>query len=381
MTPQQEAATIFRGVVDHLAHRTPQLKPALQQSLHACQIVGWNDARDWFDREIIGYPLGLPLPPYRRVSGRLVWTPEGMPDFSSASIQAGMSMFKEVLRLKEEGTVLDVTAGVDWILGAASLGYAEYSGETSTIEPAQSSTRTSRGLPLKLTRVKRFEAYVFADVIRRIQHITLKFASDRYAFLAFTEALSDICQGYRQQVDAKLHALNFGNHIEAIQNGIRSQNPQDWRQAVYGCRNLFEDLGRLLWQDPRTTYDLLPGSAKNGKLQVTQDKYLNRLSAYLHQQAISKNSDKFPHDELERLKASIHSLASDASSGHGEISLVDARQVVIATYFILGALVTKTDMAPVVSYKSTIGKRLDDPAAANNPNNPNLHTLQIENRP
>src|SRR5215204_2542774 len=137
--------------------------------------------------------------------------------------------------------------------------------------------------------MKVFSPEVFASLLNRLEHAVLEHASKNYTFLMYGEALTHIWEGYRQEVDAKLSDLNYGNHLKTIQNGIRSTNPEDWRLAAYGCRNLFEDVAAYLWQDPRPTYDLLPGKAKNGHLEVTQDKYLNRLSAYLHQQEITRS--------------------------------------------------------------------------------------------
>lgn len=44
---------------------------------------------------------------------------------------------------------------------------------------------------------------------------------------------------------------------------------------------------------------------------------------------------------------SIRSLIELQSQAHGPVMKEDARSVAIATYFILGELVTKTDMQPI----------------------------------
>lgn len=51
---------------------------------------------------------------------------------------------------------------------------------------------------------------------------------------------------------------------------------------MYACRSLLSGAASYLWRDPRRWYPKLPGSGSEG-LAVTEDKYLNRLGAYLHE--------------------------------------------------------------------------------------------------
>jgi hypothetical protein len=346
MTPQEEAAQIFKEVVTDLSRSNRDVKSALRKCLHACQIMGWVDQAAWFEQELGGYASVNDLPPHRQLKGRLVWDLKNMPGFALNPTNAAMPGFGEVLALPQESTIVKIWTAIDWMIEAAARGLLESTGEQRTLHVGP-----GKGIDLLLERKQIVDAATLAYALNRIEHFTFEFASKQYALLSYGEAITDIWQTYRQAVDSRLATLNFGGHLEAIRNGIRSSNPQDWRLASFGCRDLLEDVATYLWRDPRPTYDLLRGDAKNGKLKVTKDRYLNRLSAYLHQQMITKHSDKFLHDELERLDASIRSLASDQSSAHTSISLLDAQQVVLGTYFILGALVTKTDMQPITSYQ------------------------------
>jgi hypothetical protein len=344
MSRQAEAAQILSDVVRDLSSPDANIKLVLRKCMHAYQIIGLDDGVAWVRQELDGYPTGSALPEYRRVTGNIEWRIAGLSIFSTSSLVTSSLDASELGRLAVLSTTLELHDGIDWIVNASKRGHLEHLGEKTT-------ARTTIGKTSNLVRVKAFPAATFVSTLGRIEHAVLEHASKNYALLAYGEALTDIWQGYRQAVDAKLSDLNFGNHLQTIQNGIRSTNPEDWRLAAYGCRNLIEDVASYLWQDPRPTYELLPGDGDDGKLKVTRDRFLNRISAYLHQQTVTKTTDRFLHDELDRLDASIRSLARNQSAAHSAVSLNDARHLVIATYFILGALVTKTGMIPITSYR------------------------------
>lgn len=68
---------------------------------------------------------------------------------------------------------------------------------------------------------------------------------------------------------------------------------------MWSCRDILHDLAAYLWQDPRETYEHLPGKGKDRKLRVTKSDYVNRLGAYLHE------TGAYIRAEMERVYHSI----------------------------------------------------------------------------
>jgi len=151
---------------------------------------------------------------------------------------------------KDEPTSFDVTAGVAWIQPAARSGSNEWTGETK-------SDKTRSGRQFTWRRRREFEAYSFAMVLAEISRLTYDWAAKAYSYLRYGDALTDIWMAYRTDVDAVLHNLGFGDHLRAIESGLCSDNPEEWRKSVYECRGILEDLSKHLWRDPRKTYDLI----------------------------------------------------------------------------------------------------------------------------
>jgi hypothetical protein len=355
MTPQEEAAQIFASVVCDLAEPAPDIKRALRHCLHACQILGWSESAKWFEQELGGYFPESEIPPYRRVTARLIWQSVDVPSLSSDSPRLGSRRIREIEQLPVATAEEKLRPGIDWLLEAAEVGFKVKTGETTRLPliPARTThllTSPASRSDLMMERVQVIDAATCQVTINTIEHFTFEFASKHYAQLAYGEALADIWQGYRRVVDEVIAKLDFGDHLSAIQSGIQSTNPQDHRNAVFGCRNLLEDFAEYLWRDPRETYTPLKGEGEGGKLKVTRDRSANRLSAYLHQKGIAGKQGKYHRDEFDRLAVSLRSLIGVQSQAYADISLQDAQSIAIATYIAIGTVANLTDLEPIEQY-------------------------------
>ena len=347
----QEAMAILGDVVRDLASGKSDIKVAMRQCQLACELIGWQDRTEWFRRELGGYPEGAPIPPYRTVTGSLRWKrrttnlQEIIRDEAEQSVYSSAPWDREV-----ESTSMDIRWGIDAVMTAATKGHRVKTGETR-----EDLGRSGKEY-VELERVKQFSEAGFQAVIDRVEGLTFDFATQSYASLRYGDSLTDIWSEYRAQVDPKVQELHLGHHLDAIHDGLRSDNPEAWRNAVYGCRNLFHDLSNHLWRDKRKTYDHLPGGGAGGKLEVSADKSKNRISAYLHQKGFTGSRGKFMRAEIERLAESFSSLLELQSTAHAQVQKEDARSIAIATYVVLGELVLRTDMQPVEEYGEPAAK-------------------------
>lgn len=340
MIPQDEAIQILQEIIRDLTLPEHDLKAVLRRCQHACQLLAWKDQRDWFQRAIGGYPAGTEVPAYRKITGRVIWRPRDLVRGAIASAAYG----PEPYEAEREDTVLEVRSVIDWLLAASQSGYNEPTGET------RRDWSGGRNRWIQLERVRIFDAGHFAFALRDIEQMTFAFASRSYTFLRYGNVLTDFWTEYRTQVDATLQRLNLTAHLDAIQSGLQSDNPESWRAAVLGCRNLLNDVANYLWRDKRKAYEHLAGD-RGGKLDVVQGKFANRLGAYLHQKGLRGTRGKFLRDDVERLAISIRSLiALQSEAKEQPPTKEDTRSVALGTYFILGELAIKTDMEPIQEY-------------------------------
>ncbi len=355
MDAREEAIDIFAQVIQKLSSPNQDLKACLRLCQHACQLLDWENDRDWFHRELSGYPPEISRPNYRIIPGELRWVAKG------SALDRGYwesSTVSNTIEGQGEATTLDVWESIDWILKSTQTGAKDYTEEEKTV------SLPDIGTSITIQRVKILPAANFASAVNRIENITYSFASKSYVQLRYGNTLGDIWSEYRDRVEVVLGKLNLANHLSAIHEGIESENSEAWRNAVLGCRNLLKDLADYLWQDPRPTYDHLNGQAPNDKLEVTKDKSKNRLSAYLHKKAVSGQVGRHLRDELEHLSSKISSLISLQSKAHEPLDQQLAKSIALATLFVIGELDIRTDMVPIQDYDTVI---------------PNLSAIRDEN--
>lgn len=280
------------------------------------------------------------LPVYRKIVGHIKWLPTG--GYNIVLDKVIDDSFK--LRREEptESVNLNVTAGIDWIIAAAQDGYSESTGEK------EERYISSRNRNIEMEKIKHYSNSSFQSIIQSIENLVFRFVSESYSLLCYGDALQDVWQTYRTDVDSHLTKIGLGGHLDAIRTGLSSTNPPQWRTAMWSCRDLLHDLADYLWQDPRKTYDALPG--KEGKLKVTKNNYINRLFAYLHYKGTTGEIGSYLRSEMERISHSIDTLNDLDSKAHDVIGIRDVRTAAIGTYIIIGELVNRTDMEPVKDY-------------------------------
>jgi len=342
--PQDEAIDLLKAVLDGFFSGHVDLKNVLRRCAHVCEMLSWSEQLSWFHHELYGYPSEVALPWYRKdIKGHTKWlTVGGIYTTLDSVIEDQFSTKKE----PTEYIAMDVWAGVDWLLSEAQSGYVESSGKKS---PKYIGFRHKT---VQTEQVSVYDKQVFQAILTSIENLVFDFASNSYSILRYGDTLQDVWQAYRAKVEEHLATIGFAERLDTIRNGLNSQNAQDWRAAMWSCRDTLHDLATYLWRDQRETYEHLPGQGKDGKLRVTESDYVNRLGAYLHQKGITGKMGAYLRAEMERIYHSIGTLYELDCKAHSEVTLFDVRTVAIGTYTILGEIVTRTDMKPVMQYLS-----------------------------
>jgi hypothetical protein len=344
MDPKEEAIQYLSEVIHDLTSTNPDLKNALRKCQHACDLLGWTQQRDWFKTELGGYS-NQDQPSHRFISGVASWRLMG--GFQERLDRATDAVFHDEEWLIQKETVTSYAFGsLDWILSVSNTGAYELTGEVKDVWPKRG------GTPYKVERIAEYPPHTFQQVLKQIEKMVFDFASASYVTVKYQQVIGGIFSYYQNQVDLWLQNISLKNQMDAIQSGLKSSNPADWQQAVLGCRTLLTAVANYLWQDPRETYEHLPG--KDGKLKVTSDLPKNRLSAYIHQKGFRQTKEGlFLKEELESWATTMRSLYDWQSKAKSITpTLEEARSVALSTVFIIGEIVIKTDRQPITEYSN-----------------------------
>jgi len=171
---REESIQIFREVVNNLSSTKRDLKAALMHCQHACALVGWDDAREWFARELGGYPIDSERPEYRKVIGRIMWRTKAksMRDGKEGVVEDFYDMSPDP---QEEQTELDALYDIDSLIRFSVSGAQQITGETNSAGGSPHDRLSER--------VCVFDAAGFVSVLSAIQRITFNFASESYLLL------------------------------------------------------------------------------------------------------------------------------------------------------------------------------------------------------
>lgn len=120
---------------------------------------------------------------------------------------------------------------------------------------------------------------------------------------------------------------------------MKSDNPEDWANAVHGCRRLLQDVADALFpaQEDRVS---------NGKtIKLGADNYINRLIAFIEDSSKSRRYNEIVGSTLGYIGGRLDSVFKAAQKGsHSEISNRDeAERYVIYTYMTVGDILTLRD--------------------------------------
>ncbi len=347
-TPQDEAIGLLGEVITNLTSANKNIKSVLRMCQHVCELLGLDQQKNWIYQELNGYYNGAILPPYRKISGMRKWDVSQSGHDSITWLSESIAYGVDSQIYEEETDTLEVWAGIDWFISTSPIGYREVLKETKVV------TTPSKRDRVTLHRVRIFGSPAITWGLSQIEKAIYDFASRTYVQLKYSNVIRHIWDGYQIQVDKVISQLGLTQHLSAIETNLISTNPEAWRSAAFECRNLVNDLANYLWRDPRVRYEYLPGKTDDGKLDVSQGKSGNRLSAYLHQKGITGTQGKYLRDEASRLSTSIQSLISFQSEAHEPVSNLNARSVAIATYILIAEIIMRTDLIPVEHYQKPV---------------------------
>jgi hypothetical protein len=343
------AATQFSEAVQHLIRDSGTLPQVLRLCFDASDLANLEEEGRWFQAQLSGYStFSGDLPAIRQ---KIAGTAKVVPQEAFAATQGSPIRHMNDLLHITHPNVDDpprevrrsVPEGIDWLINAASAGYEEpiTDWETLTSHVGAKSTHWRW--------VASYPPERFRAIVEDVRLQTLQRARAAMIALAYGDAVEDIWNELRISVEDSLPKMGIANNLAAIREGIESQNPERWRDAMYACRSALVALSGNLWKDPSKTYLGIPRDGSGMKVDETA--YINRLLAYLHCKGITGHSFKYIEAELERITSSLHALVDLDSKAHSStpVDREDALLAVIGTCTMLSQFVRRTDLEPVTN--------------------------------
>ncbi|MBA2246831.1 MAG: hypothetical protein H0W23_01780 [Chloroflexia bacterium] len=349
-SPIAEAIQILDDVVRECNLGEPEVETVLRRCSHAALLLGDHTAHEHFWMEINGFPRDAALPPYRVVSGMIRWKSPSTHEFDSPN-DIGAKRKEQEFGAKSatpsefRGTresLLQFARGQGFRRSAPGL-----SAESVSIEVGHA----GRGRPMyRHFSVEPWEYYSARDcgrVVNAIREDAYNWAVPTLIRIKYENRITGLWDKYRSEVDSKLSELELTNHLGALDRQLGSSNEQEWRSALYSCRNMLRDVADYLWKDPNKTVRLPDKDGKMVDVPVDMEKYILRLKAYLFYKTKSTDETRLSRSEAELLGELIGRVNTVDNNAHEKTDRRLAESAALHTYMVIADLIQLTDMVPV----------------------------------
>ena len=159
--------------------------------------------------------------------------------------------------------------------------------------------------------------------------------------LKYEDTFAHIFDKNREMVFEKLKNVcpDVIKEFDSIYRGLRSNNEVDVTNCVHTCRTILKTVADYLF--PPSDKVIKIGK---DELSVTDDKYINRIIAFIYQKSNSETYNKVVGSSLEDINNKLHAIYDASCKGsHVNVSRSEAERYVIYTYLFLGDLMSLTD--------------------------------------
>jgi len=174
---------------------------------------------------------------------------------------------------------------------------------------------------------------------RAFLHVTI---SDIYTELKYSSLSDDIFSQIRETVDIKISdkvSSSLQKFTSAYDN-LKSDNPEDWANAVHSCRRILQDLADHLY--PPREDKIIGNKGSNIKIKLGKDNYINRLIAFIEDNSESTRFKELVGSNISYIGNRLDAIFRAAQKGsHSDIvNKEEASRYIIYTYLILGDILS-----------------------------------------
>lgn len=164
----------------------------------------------------------------------------------------------------------------------------------------------------------------------------------KYTSLRYSGIVDDVFSRIRERVDASVATAvpDAIQRLTATYDNLRSENPEDWANAVHSCRRILMDLADSVF--PPTGDREIEHDGHKKRIRLGKEQYINRLVTFVQESSGAGRFHEIVGSHLSFLGDRLDSVVRAAQKGsHDEIvSREEADRYVVYTYLVVGDILS-----------------------------------------
>ena len=187
------------------------------------------------------------------------------------------------------------------------------------------------------------------EVLASRRTFIYNYALRKHYEIRFSSLAEDVFTRIRARVDSSIGLAipDTVNKLTASYENLRSDNPEDWANAVHSCRRVLQDLADAVFpsqKEARTRH--VDGSEK--EIGLGADQYVNRLVAYIEDSSESRRFAEIVGSHLAFIGDRLDAIFRAAQKGsHATVTREEADRYVVYTYLVVGDILSLRSETPL----------------------------------
>lgn len=169
-----------------------------------------------------------------------------------------------------------------------------------------------------------------------------RYALKKHYELKFSGIADDIFSRIRKRLDSTIGKTipDAVQMLSAVYDNLRSENPEDWSNAVHSCRRILQALADVIYPPSNDKTAIVNGKEKTIKL--GKDNYINRIMTFVEDRSRSERFQNIVGSHLRFLGDRLDSIFEAAQKGsHSTIvNREEADRYVVLTYLLVGDILS-----------------------------------------
>lgn len=175
------------------------------------------------------------------------------------------------------------------------------------------------------------------------------YALQKHQELKFSGIADDIFSRIRERVDSSVgkYIPEAVQKLSAIHDNLRSENAEDWSNAVHGCRRILQDLANAIFP-PQKEERIKTEKGETLTIKLGKEQYINRLIAFIEDRSSSTRFKHIVGSHLRFIGERLDSIVEAAQKGSHDVivSPQEADRYVIYTYMVVGDILSLLEDTP-----------------------------------